>query len=103
MRKGSAKRNERNQVVADAKFRAGAMLLRAFQLSVFADAQNDASVIGLLNPKSGLGNVNTMLPALVDAVRGVLKRTGHIFLPITTLPEDGPTGGFFHMHAKLPW
>ena len=22
---------------------------------------------------------------------------------LATLPEDGPTGGFFHMHAKLPW
>ncbi|MEI8282468.1 MAG: SDR family oxidoreductase [Armatimonadota bacterium] len=22
---------------------------------------------------------------------------------LATLPDDGPTGGFFHMHAKLPW
>jgi NAD(P)-dependent dehydrogenase (short-subunit alcohol dehydrogenase family) len=22
---------------------------------------------------------------------------------LATLPADGPTGGFFHMHAKLPW
>ena len=22
---------------------------------------------------------------------------------LATLPDDGPTGGYFHMHAKLPW
>lgn len=85
----SAARYERGQVVADAKFRAGRLLLKAFKLGVFADAHADHSVKTLLDPPSGLENFNTMLPALVDAVRDVLQRTGHVFLPVTMLPEDG--------------
>ena len=86
----SAARYERSQVVADAKYRAGRLILGAFQLGAFVAVRKAPSVIAVLEPSgSGPRSVNSFFPALVDAMRRFLVETGHQVLAITTQPDDG--------------
>jgi NAD(P)-dependent dehydrogenase (short-subunit alcohol dehydrogenase family) len=38
-----------------------------------------------------------------DAAPMKLSVSGRTSVQLATLPEDGPTGGYFHLGERLPW
>ena len=71
--------------------------LNAFTVILAFDLRNTKIKVNSGHPgwvKTDLGGEGATLDVAGGAVTSVW---------LATLPEDGPTGGFFHMHAKLPW
>ena len=71
--------------------------LNAFTAILAYDLRNTKIKVNSGHPgwvKTELGGEGATLDVAGGAVTSVW---------LATLPEDGPTGGFFHMHAKLPW
>ncbi len=71
--------------------------LNAFTTILAFDLRNTKIKVNAGHPgwvKTDLGGDGALLEIVDGAKTNVW---------LATLPEDGPTGGFFHMHAKLPW
>jgi NAD(P)-dependent dehydrogenase (short-subunit alcohol dehydrogenase family) len=71
--------------------------LNAFTAILAYDLRNTNIKVNSGHPgwvKTHLGGPGALLEVADGAATNVW---------LATLPEDGPTGGFFHMHAKLPW
>jgi NAD(P)-dependent dehydrogenase (short-subunit alcohol dehydrogenase family) len=71
--------------------------LNAFTAILSYDLRNTKIKVNSGHPgwvKTELGGAGALLELKDGAATNVW---------LATLPEDGPTGGFFHMRAKLPW
>jgi len=71
--------------------------LNAFTAILAYDLRNTKIKVNSGHPgwvKTELGGEGATLDVTGGAVTSVW---------LATLPDDGPSGGFFHMHAKLPW
>ncbi len=78
-------------------YNASKSALNAFTAILAYDLRNTKIKVNSGHPgwvKTDLGGEGALLEVSDGASTNVW---------LATLPEDGPTGGFFHMHAKLPW
>ncbi|WP_435847730.1 hypothetical protein [Streptomyces fumanus] len=50
----------------------------------------------------GLDGESVVLLGVVRG-HGVLRPGGGVVVRLATLPDDGPTGGFFDEHGPVPW
>jgi NAD(P)-dependent dehydrogenase (short-subunit alcohol dehydrogenase family) len=71
--------------------------LNAFTLQLAEELRSTAIKVNAVHP----GWVRTQMGG--DTADLGMEEGARTALIYASLPDDGPTGGFFHLHERLPW